>query len=105
MPHFDKVQARMLFDWSSMGPDFIIEEELGKIEALINGVLDDHYQDDTTLDLTLVTYEGKLELGENQEGWMVDHDMVWDRIPGDTREEKTQWIKERFGDDLGRGLD
>jgi hypothetical protein len=92
---FDKVQLRMLFDWSDQSPDMIVEEELARIELLVNRVLDAHYNDDTTLDLTIITHEGKLAAGQELKGWTVDEESIWDRIPGDTREEKRAWLEQR----------
>lgn len=94
---FDKVQVRMLFDWSKRPADMIVEEELAVIEALINATFDKYYGDDTTLDLTLVTYEGKIDEDSDDPGWTVDSGAIWRRIPGDTEEEKMQWLKDRLG--------
>jgi hypothetical protein len=95
----DKVQARMLFDWSKRPADMIVEEELAVIEALINNAIDAHYGDDTTLDLTLVTYEGRMDEDADDPGWHVDPGMIWRRIPGDTEEEKSEWLRRKLGGD------
>lgn len=94
---FDKVQVRMLFDWSKQPEDMIVEEELAVIETLINKTFDMYYGDDTTLDITLVTYEGKVTEGEEAPGWAVDSGAIWRRIPGDTEEEKMSWLRKRLG--------
>lgn len=91
----DKVQIRMLMDWSGQPEDMIVEEELAKLEVVVNRAVDEHYDNDTTLDLTTVTHEGKLKQGQIEPGWTVDEESIWDRIPGDTREEKMQWLRER----------
>ena len=93
MPDLDKVQVRMLMDWSAQSPDMIVEEELAKIEVIINSAVDAYYEDHTTLDLTTVTHEGKLAHGTIEPGWTVDEQSIWDRIPGDTQEEKLEWLR------------
>jgi len=95
---FDKVQVRMLMDWSEQPEDMIVEEELGTLQRVIESAVDGHYGNDTTLDLTTITHEGKLGEGISEEGWTVDDDTVWDRIPGDTHEEKLKWIQEHESD-------
>jgi hypothetical protein len=90
---FDKVQAKMLFDWTKQSPEMIVEEELLKIELIISNAVDEHYKDDTTLDLITVSHEGKLPIGAEEKGWTVDLQGVWDRIPGDTQEEKIDTLK------------
>lgn len=92
---FDKVQIRMLLDWSKQSPDMIVEEELALLEIIVNRAVDEHYGDTTTLDLTTVTHEGKLGDGVDEQGWTVDVQSIWDRVPGDTREEKIAWLRER----------
>ena len=94
MTELDKVQVRMLMDWSLQSQDMIVEEELAKIETIINRAIDDYYEDHTTLDLTTVTHEGKLPPGAIEPGWTVDEQSIWDRIPGDTQEEKVAWLRE-----------
>jgi hypothetical protein len=91
---FDKVQAKMLFNWSKRPGDMIVEEELKTIETVICRAFDEHYGDDTTLDLVTITHEGKLPIGADEKGWSVDLAGVWDRIPGDTEEEKIQTLRD-----------
>jgi len=91
----DKVQIRMLLDWSRQSGDMILAEELAKLEMVVNRAVDDHYGDDTTLDLTTVTWEGKVDQDADEPGWTIDEESIWNRIPGDTREEKMQWIRNR----------
>ena len=78
---YDKVLLRMLFDWSERPDDMILEEELLKIQAIVEAAVDEHYGDDTTLDLTTVTHEGKLAIGAEEPGWTVDPDLLWVPIP------------------------
>jgi hypothetical protein len=96
MRYLDKVQVKMLLDWSGMPADMILEEELAKIETLINDALDEHYGNNTTLDLTTVTHEGKISEDAEEPGWTVDVEAVERRIPGDTKEEKMEWVRRRL---------
>ena len=93
MTELDKVQVRMLMDWSFQSQDMIVEEELARLEVIINSAVDEYYEDHTTLDLTTVTHEGKLAHGAIEPGWTVDEQSIWDRIPGDTQEEKLAWLR------------
>jgi hypothetical protein len=97
--YWDKVQIRMLLDWSKKSDDLIIQEELQKLEGVVNEAVDEHYGDTTTLDLTTVTYEGTISKGDKEVGWTIDEEAIWNRIPGDTREEKTEFIQQRLLDE------
>lgn len=96
--HYDLVQVRLVLDWSEMPPDMLIEEELKRLQGVISNALDTLYGNDWVVDLIFVTHEGKLGEDEEREGWGLSSDEIWDRLPGETKEEKREWVIRRMSE-------
>ena len=105
-----KVQARLMIGWRKMPPEMLVEEELQVLQRGI-GALADHLYGEEDVDLCIVTHEGVYddETEPYPEGWGPAAEEMWDAIPGETMEEKREWLDTRLRaegmiDDEGRWI-
>jgi hypothetical protein len=84
----------MMIGFHNMPPDMILEEELSVIQKGFGDFLDERYGDED-VDLCFVTHEGMYDEDQDPhpEGWGLSEDEMWDKIPGETREEKAENVK------------
>jgi hypothetical protein len=91
------IQCRMMLDFRRRSSDMIMEEELRVIQDAFSTWLDERYGE-SNVDLCHVTHQGMYDedLDPHPEGWGMDEDEIWDRIPGETQEEKRAWIEQNM---------
>lgn len=91
---YDKFMVRIVIDLSGRSKDELIEEHTRWIQQMIIPPLNEFYGD-LEVDLVFVTHEGKLKDSDPEEmhvGWGLSAAEMMDRIPGETEQEKRDWI-------------
>ena len=99
---WDKFVAKILVDLRHKSSHTTLEEEIELIQKTLARALEAEFGYDE-VDLVWITWEGKLgEDEDTPEGWGMSADEIWDRLPGDTKEEKREfiqrWVQEHGGD-------
>lgn len=95
---WDKFIVKILVDMRPRSSHTTLEEELEHLQKVIARAVEAEYGYNE-VDLVWVTWEGKLSEDEDTpEGWGMSAEEIWDRLPGDTQEEKREfmdrWIRE-----------
>jgi len=99
---WDKFVAKILVDMRGRASHTTLEEEIENVQRVVSRALEAEYGD-PEVDLVWVTWEGKLgEDEDTPEGWGMSAEEIWDRLPGDTQEEKRafieRWVRENPDD-------
>jgi hypothetical protein len=95
---WDKFIVKTLIDMRARSSHTTLEEEIEHLQKVVAQALEEEYGD-PEVELVWVTWEGKLHEDEDTpEGWGMSARDIWDRLPGDTQEEKRrfmeQWMRE-----------
>jgi glycogen debranching enzyme len=100
---WEKFVAKILVDLRGRVSHTTLEEEIENVQKVVGRALEAEYGYNE-VDLVWVTWEGKLgEDEDTPEGWGMSAEEIWDRLPGDTQEEKREfierWAREHREDD------
>jgi hypothetical protein len=100
---YEKFVAKILVNMAARASHTTLEEEKEKVQRLIADALNGEYGEEE-VDLVWVTWEGRMTDEDDYEpGWGLSPEEMWDLLPGDTQDEKREWIK-RWVRDHGQDL-
>jgi hypothetical protein len=90
---YEKFVAKILVNMATRASHTTLEEEKERVQYLIADTLSEEYGEQE-VDLVWVTWEGRMTDEDDYEpGWGLSPEEMWDLLPGETQDEKKEWIK------------